>query len=137
MIERLLYGPIEILPAKMVSKATLELAGIKATDKPYTTYVFLDEVHGEEIEELIKTYNYAGSFSIVGVSSETLQLDITQALNTALAFRPNFNVTFLTRYEGTADEESGRPVFGFKALDILHVHDMHPDAEHLAGVEGH
>ncbi|MEE9368595.1 MAG: hypothetical protein V3V05_06985 [Pontiella sp.] len=137
MIERLIYGPIEILPPTAVGKAILEIEGIKEADKPYTTYVFLGEVHGNDIEELIKSYNYAGSFSIVGSSSETLQLDITKALNIALDVMPNFNITFLTRCEWAEDREGCEPLFGFRRLHINHVHDMHPDAEHLAGVEGH
>ena len=137
MIEKLLYGPIEILPSTTVSMATLEIDGVKASNQPYTTYVFLDEVHGTEIEKLITAYNFASHFSIDGVSAETVRLDITQALNTALEIRPNFHITFLTRYEGTGREGTGNPVFGFNKLDIQHTHDMHPDEEHLAGVVGH
>ena len=137
MIERLLYGPIEILPATTVRKATLEIEGIKAVDQPYTTYVFLGDVHGDDLEELIKTHNYASCFSVVGTSSETLQLDITQALNRALDIMPNFNITFLTRCERAEHGKGSDTLFGFKRLYIDHMHDLHPDAAHIAGVEGH
>lgn len=120
MIEKIQYGPVEFLPPVPVSQAILELRGIKAVRHPYTTYVFLDDVHGVEIEDLIKVCNYAGNFSMSMDSSLTVRLDITTALNHALKIRPNFNIMFLTRYEGTEGGERGDSVFGFETLEIFH-----------------
>lgn len=114
MIEKILYGPIEILPPTTARRAILEIDGIAASDTPYTTYVFLDDLHGKEIEELIRTKNYAGRFSIDRDSSETLRMDITQALNIALEIRPNFHISFLSRCEN----EHGLPMLEFKQLHI-------------------
>jgi hypothetical protein len=114
MMEKILFGPVEILPPTPVDRAVLEIEGVPVSATPCTTYVFLDEVHGDAIEELIRTRNYAGSFSISSHSSEALQLDITGALNTALKIRPNFHISVLTPCAVGHDA----PVFGFKQLRI-------------------
>jgi hypothetical protein len=137
MIEKKQYGPVEFLPPTPVSRATLEIGGIKASEQPYTTYVFLDEVHGDKIEELIKTYNFAGSVSISGDSDQTAQLDITKALNTALNTMPNFHILFLTEYEQIEGGERSDPVFGFKRLDIVHTYPENTDFELSACVVHH
>ena len=117
MIEKIQYGPVEFLPPVSVSQAILKIDGIKTPKCPYTTYVFLDEIRGEEIEKLKEECNYAGDFSMSETSSATVQLDITKALNHSLETMPNFHIVFLTRYEG---EGRGDPEFGFEHLDILH-----------------
>jgi hypothetical protein len=124
MITKILYGPIELLPPIPVSRAILEVEGIKPSDPPLTTHVFLDDVPGENLERQILTHNHAGYFSNTDVIAGTVQLDITKALNRALRARPNFNISFLTQ----CTDEHETPVFEFKQL---HIHktptmDTHP-----------
>ncbi len=124
MTEKILYGPIEILPSSPVDGAILEIEGITKLVYPYTTYVFLDEIHEGKIEELIQMKSYTGCFSIIGGSSESIFLDITQVLNRTLETRPNFHISFLTPSDSVHDV----PLFGFKHL---HIHrtpamDTHP-----------
>ena len=122
MIEKVLFGPIELLPAARVDRAVLELEGVTAADYPHTTYVFLDEIHSEKVEELTRTKCYAGSFSIIKGSSESLRMDITDALNTTLEIRPNFHLSFLT----PSEVEHDPPVFGFRQLHIHRTPAMDP-----------
>jgi hypothetical protein len=124
MVEKILYGPVEFLPPVAVNEAILEIEGVKATPIPYTTYVFLDEVHGEDIEELMTACNYAGCFSRAESASTTVRLDITKALNHALGTMPNFHIVFLTRHKGA---NGGGAVFGFKHLEILHEYPDNTD----------
>ena len=135
MIEKIIYGPVEFLPPISVNKATLEIGGIKPPSRPYTAYVFFDEVHGDDIDQAIKTCNYAGCFSMQEQSSTTIQLDVRQALNHALKRRPNFNIELLTRYEGANEGERKDPVFGFQYLEILRSYPKEADFEIAASAE--
>lgn len=137
MIEKIQYGPVEFLPPVGVNQAILEIGGIKTPKHPYTTYVFLDDVHGEEIEALIEACNYAGNFSMSENSSATVRLDVTKALNRALKTMPNFHIVFLTRYEGVDSGGHGDPVFGFEHLEILHTFPENADFEVSACVVHH
>ena len=74
MVEKILFGPIELLPSALVDGAVLEIEGVTIAEYPYTTYVFLDEIHSENIEALIRTQRYAGCFSIVSGSSKSLRI---------------------------------------------------------------
>ena len=129
MIEKIIYGPVEFLPPISVNKATLEIGGIKAPGVPYTTYVFFDEVRGNDIEQAIKTRNYAGCFSVVEQSSKMVRLDVRNALNQALKRRPNFNIELLTRYAGANGGKRKDPVFGFKYLEIHRSYPKEADFE--------
>ena len=137
MIEKIQYGPVEFLPPVGVSRAILEISGVKASKRQYTTYVFLDDVHGEEIEALIEAYNYAGCFYMLGDTSGTVRLDITRALNIALETMPNFHISFLTQCNREDGDDRYEPVFGFEHLDILHTFPEDTDFEVSACVEHH
>jgi predicted transcriptional regulator len=137
MIEKILYGPVEFLPPVPVNQAILEISGIKASRISYTTYVFLEDVHGEDVEALIDASNYAGGFSMSEKAGTTVRLDITKALNHALKTRPNFPIVFLSRHEERDDDEHDHPVFGFENLEIIHEFPEHADFELSACVIHH
>jgi len=135
MIEKTVYGPMEYLAPDEDLQATLELAGIKTPQAPFTAHVFLDEVAGENIDALVQSANYAGCFTVpVDVSEQnSVQIDITYALRRAEALRPNFHITFLA--ECVDGEPEGR-LLQFESLHILHDVPLHTKLDISADVLG-
>ena len=119
MIEKTVYGPMEYLAPDEDLQATLEIAGIKMPQVPFTTHVFLEEVVGEDLDVLVHSANYAGCFTVPADLSEqgTARIDITYALRKAEARRPNFHISFLTE---CAEGEREDRLLQFESVHILH-----------------
>ena len=118
VFKQLQYGPLEMLPPDPVGEAVLQIQAMTAKIIPCTVHVILDEVHGEQMEEMTRSKRYAGSFSIHTHSIPQQRLDVTDALNYALGIRPNFHITLVCEYAGPVSED---PVLGVESLELQHV----------------
>ncbi len=123
MFERTVYGPIEFLAPDQDLNSTLEITGIKIPSNSFTTHVFFEEITGDDLETLIRTSNYAGSFSFPedaeqdGGKPTTVRFDVTKAIRKAEQRMPNFHITFLTETQTPRNEEK---LFRFESLHIEH-----------------
>ncbi len=135
MIDKTVYGPMEYLAPDTDLQAILEISGIKCPDGTAISHVFLDEVQGDRIADLIQSANYAGSFTVPEDLSEdrTVQIDVTNALRKAEQLRPNFHITFLTEYADTSTES---PALKFDEMHIIHEPPLHIDLDISADVVG-
>lgn len=137
MIERKVYGPMEFLAPITDLKTELEVSGVKTPGSAYTTHVFLDDVTGDDIDAMIGTFNYAGSFSVPKDLTSTkndramVRIDITEALKRAIHEMPNFYITFITLHERKADTQK---LFDFETVHIQPHVPEHTDLDLSADV---
>jgi len=135
MTEKIVYGPMEFLAPDTELKAVLEIQGIKTPSTASVTDVFLEELEGDNITELLKTANHAGRFALPGDLSGdgTVRIEITDALRKAEQLRPNFHITFLTE---STDHRPGDRMLQFEAIHILHEVPLHTQLDISADVLG-
>jgi hypothetical protein len=122
MTEEYIYGPIEVLTPNPVLEAELEITGLQTAHYGVTHVVF-DEVHGTEVQEKLASDLYAGRFNIEPDGSGSVSLNVTKAVNAALAARPNFHISFLTQVDDAVKPTEGEHLFRFGNLEI---HCKHP-----------
>jgi len=135
MTGKIVYGPVEYLAPDTQLSALLEINGLTNPQAASTTHVFLEEVEGDDVAELMKTANHAGHFTLPGDLTDdgSVRIDITDALRKAEAVRPNFHITFLTE----SDEHiPGEPILQFESVHILHDAPLHTDLDISADVVG-
>ncbi len=138
MLERILHGPMEFLAPDKDLNGVLEIEGIPLPKgKTFTTHIFLEEIAGDSIAQLIQTANYAGAFSIPNDAAEikgdraTIRVDVTEALRKAEQKAPNFHITFITETDSSPDN---RRMFHYESVHILHHVPDHTDLDISADV---
>lgn len=135
MTEKIVYGPMEYLAPDTELKAVLEIQGVKKPTATSVTDVFLEEVEGDHVSELLETANHAGRFKLPDDLSEdgSVRIEITNALRKAEQRRPNFHITFLTENDAPL---TGERILQFESVHILHEVPLHTPLDLSADVVG-